>query len=673
MMEFIKRIHNKTLLLLSFSLCFLIACNEDDNKWTESVAVRFNADDMATSATSSESRKEWKATDRIGIYMINAGSTLSSSTIVHETSNREYKPVAEGSSQIVPVADDEEIYFPNSGTVDFIAYSPWKAIGTFPGELNYVYPIDLTKQSESDLLVSRNAKGKSKNTKIVDLEFAHALSQISLTLKAGEGLTGEDLSEISASINMLTEARYMLADGRTIPIEERVGTVGMDIVQTDGGYCTQVLILPGKNLKRKVDFALPEHIGGTVSWEIPDDFVFEPNTQYNWTITLNRTEVLVGNCTISGWNIAADIMIQSTPESWDEPNCYMLNPGESVVIPVQKAYDVWKYHTWFREKEVDLYSQPEVEMVWSDAPSLVRSLTIDGDKEKANITVATNNVHGNALVALKIGGVIRWSWHIWVTDYAPKNENVMDAGKYPTKGGSMYYYDNGTDKTLFMDRNLGAMSATIADPTSQGLRYQWGRKDPFVNKLGWAADMYVTMYDIDDVEFGGREIAADVSFDRGAYTKRIGRGELKYVVESVTEPYIYYDTSDDPWGDRASELWIRKDGSKNLFDPCPAGWRVSHLKSGGDYPWKGLSVTFEQRQEYTENKGYYLEGGGYYPASCLNDGLYPTYRGSYWLANASGGTSAYVFGIGSRGIDNPGYTSRYQKYSVRCVADSKDF
>ena len=31
-----------------------------------------------------------------------------------------------------------------------------------------------------------------------------------------------------------------------------------------------------------------------------------------------------------------------------------------------------------------------------------------------------------------------------------------------------------------MDRNLGALSAAADDPLSNGLFYQWGRKDPFM-------------------------------------------------------------------------------------------------------------------------------------------------------------------------------------------------
>ena len=75
---------------------------------------------------------------------------------------------------------------------------------------------------------------------------------------------------------------------------------------------------------------------------------------------------------------------------------------------------------------------------------------------------------GNALVAAKdAAGKILWSWHIWVPATPIVTANF---------GGIM-----GVD---LMDRNLGALVAAEAtsaevSPTSYGMLYQWGRKDPF--------------------------------------------------------------------------------------------------------------------------------------------------------------------------------------------------
>ena len=81
---------------------------------------------------------------------------------------------------------------------------------------------------------------------------------------------------------------------------------------------------------------------------------------------------------------------------------------------------------------------------------------------------------GNALIAAKDeNGTILWSWHIWMTD-APQEQ--------------VYYNDAG----VMMDRNLGATSAIPGEPGLMGLRYQWGRKDPFMGELN-TPDGKVTM------------------------------------------------------------------------------------------------------------------------------------------------------------------------------------
>ena len=55
-----------------------------------------------------------------------------------------------------------------------------------------------------------------------------------------------------------------------------------------------------------------------------------------------------------------------------------------------------------------------------------------------------------------------WSWHIWSVDYDPATMAQT--------------YSSGA---VFMDRNIGALTTDCTQPSSRGLYYQWGRKDPF--------------------------------------------------------------------------------------------------------------------------------------------------------------------------------------------------
>ena len=69
---------------------------------------------------------------------------------------------------------------------------------------------------------------------------------------------------------------------------------------------------------------------------------------------------------------------------------------------------------------------------------------------------------GNAVIGYldPATGLVKWSWHIWVTD----REVTLTAA-------------NGYE---WMDRNLGALNNTPGAVANRGLFYQWGRKDPFL-------------------------------------------------------------------------------------------------------------------------------------------------------------------------------------------------
>ena len=165
------------------------------------------------------------------------------------------------------------------------------------------------------------------------------------------------------------------------------------------------------------------------------------------------------------------------------PNCFMVKPGESVDIPVLKAYAIWDLYAEWLDKSDFTGMTPEPVLLWQDTPGLITNVgLIPGQTaEEGSIFVSTADKVGNALIGLRIGGEIRWSWHIWVTRYDPNAELVAF--------GKIYTWDNNGDGVTdytFMDRNLGAVinkaliENTPADSLAAcGLLYQWGRKDPF--------------------------------------------------------------------------------------------------------------------------------------------------------------------------------------------------
>ena len=237
---------------------------------------------------------------------------------------------------------------------------------------------------------------------------------------------------------------------------------------------------------------------------------------------------------------------------------------------------------------------------------------------------------GNAVIAAKdASGTILWSWHIWCAKEGWKEQ------VYKNNAGTM------------MDRNLGATSATPGEVGSQGLLYQWGRKDPFL-----------------------------ASSSVSQSTKAASTGTWPTSNESVTEnstknPTTFYTGSSNymPDGSWAS--------TKTAYDPCPAGWRVPDEKiwsnakessapfsiTGGTY-----GLNFGKVFGSDETIWYPASGYLYNDSELFMVGVY----GGYWSVTPNPSYNNIAYGLGSRsdGLVYPLNSSyRYVGASVRCLQE----
>jgi hypothetical protein len=174
-----------------------------------------------------------------------------------------------------------------------------------------------------------------------------------------------------------------------------------------------------------------------------------------------------------------------------------------------------------------------------------------------------------------------WTWHLWVTNYNPETTNET----YTSTGTKSVTYPDAATTNIFMNRNLGAMSATPGDPMTHGMMYQWGRKDPFIGKNNWVDDgVEPLIYDAEGKSFTISKIRADETPNKG------NPSNLDYSIEKPTH-FIFgftqtpnntnYDwyTTINARAAQNDELWAITDPltfaiTKQIYDPCPAGWRV---------------------------------------------------------------------------------------------------
>lgn len=227
-------------------------------------------------------------------------------------------------------------------------------------------------------------------------------------------------------------------------------------------------------------------------------------------------------------------------------NCYIVDPS-----PASYCFDatiVGNGNMGYVSGE-DFYPQNPViipssaEILWEDTPGVISDIML----QNGMVNFMTNDLEGNAVIAVKDeGGVILWSWHIWVTDQPAEHTYVTNEGK----------------TFVVMDRYLGSTNAEVAQ-NGGALYYQWGRKDPF--------------------RLNGSSLEASL------------RGQFANLSESISAP-TYYPQGDDWVTDISTSLWSKD--MKTIYDPCPEGWRVpsSEIWSGirrlQDLDANGYGVVF---------------------------------------------------------------------------------
>ena len=252
---------------------------------------------------------------------------------------------------------------------------------------------------------------------------------------------------------------------------------------------------------------------------------------------------------------------------------------------------------------------------------------------------------GNAVIAARNSdGKILWSWHIWLTDQPKEQQYYNDAG-------------------IMMDRNLGALSAQPGVIGSNGLLYQWGRKDPFIRD-----NFYNTW---------------GVEHSTGIWTPSVDNGSIDFTIKN---PMSWVGTSYDYYHDFHYSMYYSDNtlwgSQKTIYDPCPAGWRVPDGGENGIW-----SVALGSNADMTDNSIYDSTNMGFdfsyklgdeiiwYPAAgnITNGNLsYMEETGEYWSVSTHARYSKSLH-VTEQGRIYPCSNSvRYSAKSVRCQKESSN-
>lgn len=295
------------------------------------------------------------------------------------------------------------------------------------------------------------------------------------------------------------------------------------------------------------------------------------------------------------------------------------------------------------------YEAAKAELLWQDTKGLVESVAL----KNSMVTVKTSGLKGNAVIALydKFGDIV-WSFHIWCTD----------------KPKTYEFAENQWDHVYtVMDRNLGATTEELGKLSSNGLYYQWGRKDPFIG----------AKYN------GGKEDAEIYDFDNKSISiKKDKTTKYANIETAVANPLTFYcGANSDSWIDN-KELWVRRlwgnlavswdngtnlkgdrlETVKSVYDPCPADYKVAP----NDFMLICTRSNFwyEQTVEgdcyyygsYSDGWRFYFDGKGEDTSSIVN-----IPKGGHRVAGAADDSINGTMSGGRAAIWTSGYSDRYDE------------
>ncbi|WP_149526857.1 fimbrillin family protein [Sphingobacterium hotanense] len=288
--------NTKKILSVAFLALLLgSSCKNDAYRDLEETAengVQFTST-IAGNSTTRVSGNSWDKDDAIGVFM-KQGTGLSNVI----AGNKKYSTAGNGN---FTATGDDIINYPNEGTVDFVAYYPFKA--DLRDKSVAINVADQSNQSAIDVLYSNNATGFSKDSEIAKLNFKHSLSKVEITVKAGPGVTNLDGLAVTYQ-NILSQTSLDLASGN-LTAPTTATNISTKVTAGTTGSTVEAILIPEVYGGKDVVFTIGTN---SFTWKLPTTYNLEAGKKYNHTIEL-RTEagitkaVEIGETTITDWVI----------------------------------------------------------------------------------------------------------------------------------------------------------------------------------------------------------------------------------------------------------------------------------------------------------------------------------------------------------------------------------
>lgn len=256
----------------------------------------------------------WVIDDEVGVFMLTAGGRLPGDIVdvggYDAADNRKYIVTDASAGTLQPAG--ASIYYPQSGSFDFIAYYPYGDTGTGAGQVtkDYAYRVSVGDQSDPaaiDVLYAKTA-GVVKSNTPVGLKFDHSLAKLVINVKAGEGIDAADITALAAAqvsiIGMPATADLTLDDGTAFtgygnptafhPLKTESAATGFQ-----ASFEAIIIPQPSGGTGRTVVFTVR---GLDYTWAMEDGVAFRKGNIHTYEITVNRYGItIIPDSAITPW------------------------------------------------------------------------------------------------------------------------------------------------------------------------------------------------------------------------------------------------------------------------------------------------------------------------------------------------------------------------------------
>lgn len=284
--------------LLTFSVA-LTGCSGDENLPGGEVNDGRVALQVSSGIQTRAFDDQWENDDQIGIFMLNNGQN----TVADNYGNVPYRVESAGEGGKAFSPSSEVIYFPTNGDRrDFIAYYPYSADKVTK---DGVYSIDLTKQDPQkniDFMLAGKVTDKSRTDANVSFQFAHKLAKIVIEIRSGDGVTGNDFKNFSASLTgQPTEGTFDVLNGQNVTVTS-TDKKTVPLFAFKDGTQAEGIVFPSENYDG-MSFVFTTQAIGSYEWRLNESKAaqkFEAGKKYHYIITVNKTAIKV-TATIKDW------------------------------------------------------------------------------------------------------------------------------------------------------------------------------------------------------------------------------------------------------------------------------------------------------------------------------------------------------------------------------------